>query len=134
VEREAAVIEWNRGPLAQVHGDALADPRVRVVHADLVAWLAATPERFDALCLDIDNGPQWTVTDDNASLYGAAGLDLLARRLSPGGVLAVWSAAASEPFAQALAERFAEVEVREVPVPRGDPDVVYLAHGAVDDL
>src|SRR5436190_18510735 len=57
VEREAAVIEWNRGPLREVHGDALADPRVRVVHADLVAWLAATPERFDALGLDIDTGP-----------------------------------------------------------------------------
>src|SRR5205807_751915 len=114
----------------EVHGDALRDGRVRCVRADLLDWLASTHERFDALCLDIDNGPQWTVTEDNAGLYGAAGLGLLARLLTPGGVLAVWSAAASEPFAQALAERFAQVEVREVPVPRGEPDVVYLAHGA----
>src|SRR3569833_2882341 len=68
VEREPAVIEWNRsGPLRTVHGDALADPRVTVVEADLVPWLASTSDRFDALCLDIDNGPEWTVTEGNAA-------------------------------------------------------------------
>jgi spermidine synthase len=128
VEREAAVIEWNRtGPLRAVHGGALADERVTVVEADLVKWMAETEERFDAVCLDIDNGPQWTVTEGNAQLYGHSGLDTLAERLRPGGVLAVWSAEASSAFTRRLKARFNEVQVLEVPVPRGEPDVVWLA-------
>jgi spermidine synthase len=131
VEREAAVIEWNReGPLRSVHGDALADPRVRVVEADLVAWLgSAWPagERFDALCLDIDNGPEWTVTEGNAELYAESGVDGLARLLRPGGVLAVWSAGAAPSFTDRLRARFADVRTVDVPVPRGEPDVLWFA-------
>jgi spermidine synthase len=128
VEREAAVIEWNRGgPLRSVHGDALADPRVRVVEADLLAWLRATEERFDALCLDIDNGPEWTVTEGNAELYAESGVDGLARLLRPGGVLAVWSAGAAPSFTDRLRGRFADVRTVEVPVPRGEPDVLWFA-------
>jgi spermidine synthase len=127
VEREAAVIEWNRGPLRPVHADALADPRVRCVCADLAAWLAGSSEPFDAICLDVDNGPEWTVSDGNAVLYGESGLALLAGRLTAGGVLAVWSASASEAFAERLLAGFDRVEVLTVPVPRGAPDVVYLA-------
>ncbi|GAB2752208.1 spermidine synthase [Amycolatopsis magusensis] len=128
VEREPAVIDWNRtGPLRAVHGDALSDPRVTVVEADLVRWLRETTDRFDALCLDIDNGPQWTVTAGNATLYSAAGLDTLADRLRPGGVLAVWSAEASDEFTASLQDRFNEVRVLEIPVPRGEPDVVWIA-------
>ena len=131
VEREAAVIEWNRsGPLRLVHGDALADPRVRVVEADLVAWLRSASfagERFDALCLDIDNGPEWTVTEGNAELYAESGVDGLARLLRPGGVLAVWSAGAASSFTDRLRARFADVRTVDVPVPRGEPDVLWFA-------
>jgi spermidine synthase len=126
VEREAAVIEWNRGPLRCTHGDALSDLRVRCVHADLLTWLGGG-ETFAAICLDIDNGPEWTVTDGNTALYSETGLDLLSRALLPGGVLAVWSAAASDAFAARLRARFARVEVVSVPVPRGEPDVVFVA-------
>jgi spermidine synthase len=128
VEREPAVIEWNRsGPLRTVHGDALADPRVTVVEADLVAWLASTSDRFDALCLDIDNGPEWTVTDGNAALYSGAGLSRLKELLNPGGVLAVWSAGAAPTFAARLREHFASVREVAVEVPRGEPDVLWFA-------
>ncbi|MFJ9783750.1 spermidine synthase [Amycolatopsis sp. NPDC101161] len=128
VERERAVIEWNRsGPLRTVHGDALADPRVRVVEADLVTWLASTSDRFDALCLDIDNGPEWTVTDGNAALYSGAGLSRLKELLNPGGVLAVWSAGAAPTFAARLREHFASVREVAVEVPRGEPDVLWFA-------
>lgn len=127
VEREAAVIAWNRGVLRSVHGDALSDPRVRCVQADLVPWLRTAGERFDAICLDVDNGPEWTVTEGNSLLYNEVGLSLLRDALSPGGVLAVWSASASPPFAALLRSRFDRVEVHEVPVARGEPDVVYVA-------
>jgi spermidine synthase len=130
VERERAVIEWNRGPLRARHGDALADPRARCVEADLLAWLPASGISFDGICLDIDNGPEWTVTDGNAALYDDAGLDMLAGALDPDGVLAVWSASASPAFAARLTERFENVETLLVSVPRGEPDVVFLARAS----
>lgn len=132
VEREPAVVGWHAGPLRPWSGGALDDPRVTVRRADLldvVADFAADPGAgtFDALCLDIDNGPDWTVTPGNARLYAPAGLDRLARLLTPRGVLAVWSANAAPAFEALLRGRFARVEARPVPVPRGEPDVVYLA-------
>jgi len=128
VEREPSVIDWNRtGPLRDINGNALADARVTVVQTDLVEWIGQTDERFDALCLDIDNGPLWTVTEGNATLYSPSGLINLAKRLRPGGVLAVWSAEASAAFTRRLRARFNEVQVIEVPVPRGEPDVVWVA-------
>ncbi|MFJ1706429.1 spermidine synthase [Kitasatospora sp. NPDC088346] len=132
VEREQAVIDWHRrGPLAAFSAGALDDPRVVVEHTDLLAYLAGPGEPYDALCLDVDNGPDWTVTEANAGLYGPAGLAAAHRRLAPGGVLAVWSAQPSEPFERALgAAGFVEVGTLEVDVVRGVPDVVHLARRA----
>ncbi|WP_407287901.1 spermidine synthase [Streptomyces sp. BP-8] len=132
VEREEAVIDWHRGgPLSAVSAAALADPRCAVLHTDLVAHLRGeTGPRttYDALCLDIDNGPDWTVTEDNGSLYSPTGLAACRDRLSPGGVLAVWSAQPSPAFEEALRNAgFSEVRTEEIPVVRGVPDVVHLA-------
>ncbi|MEU9120382.1 spermidine synthase [Streptomyces sp. NPDC048506] len=131
VEREAAVIDWHRtGPLAAVSARALADPRCEILHTDLVAHLhtGAGRDAYDALCLDIDNGPDWTVTEDNDSLYSPAGLAACRDRLTPGGVLAVWSAQPSTAFEEALRNAgFTGVRTEEIPVVRGVPDVVHLA-------
>ncbi|GAA3937023.1 spermidine synthase [Actinomadura viridis] len=144
IEREPAVIAWHAGPLAPFSGGALDDPRVTVERGDLVEWLATpTPasapaatgprdhphDTFDMVCLDIDNGPEWTVTPGNARLYGEDGLALLRRRLTERGVLAVWSAGAAPAFETLLRRRFARVRAHPVPVPRGEPDMVYLAQG-----
>jgi spermidine synthase len=129
VEVEPAVIGWHRpgGPLCPFSTGGLSDPRVTVVAADLADWLAAGADRYDAICLDVDNGPEWTVTARNAALYTGAGLAALAGRLAPGGTLAVWSAAAAPAFERRLRDRYAQLQVRTVPVPRGEPDVIYLA-------
>ncbi len=127
VEVEPAVVRWNRGPLAAHHGDALADPRVRVHVADVAAVLAGAAEaEFDAVCLDVDNGPDWVVVPQNARLYTPPGVAAALRVLAPGGVLAVWSASRVDALAAHLRERLVDVEVLEVPVPRGEPDVVVL--------
>ncbi len=127
VEREAAVIRWNRGHLASLHGDALADPRVVVHEADVADRIAAAaPGSFDAICLDTDNGPDWLVSPANARLYTDSGLSAAARALSPGGVLAVWSAAPSPALVARMGGLFTEVSTLEVPVERGAPDVVTL--------
>jgi spermidine synthase len=130
VEREGAVIDWHRAPgapLAPFHGHALEQPRVGIVHADLVEHLRSTPERYDALCLDIDNGPDWTVTDGNGGLYSGSGLASIRRVLRDGGVLAVWSAAPSPGFEERLRAHFVTVRRFDVELTRRSPDVVYLA-------
>lgn len=129
VEREPAVIDWHRrGPLSALSAAAFADPRTEILETDLVAFVNETYATYDALCLDIDNGPGWTVTDGNDSLYSAAGLTSCARVLKPGGVLAVWSARPSPEFEGTLRNAgFQRVRTEEIPVARGVPDVVHLA-------
>ncbi|MCC3772988.1 spermidine synthase [Streptomyces sp. UNOC14_S4] len=129
VEREEAVVDWHRrGPLAAVSGAALADPRTEILRTDLVAYLRTASVTYDALCLDIDNGPDWTVTEDNDGLYSPAGLRACHERLAPGGVLAVWSARPSAVFEDALRDAgFEGVKSEEITVARGVPDVVHLA-------
>jgi len=124
VEIEPAVVRWNRTYLRTA---ALDDPRVTVAVADLGAFLAAPGPAYDAVCLDVDNGPEWTVTAANAALYGADGLAAVDRRLPAGGTLAVWSANAAPAFEARLRALFRTVEVRTVAVSRGEPDVVYAA-------
>ncbi|MFF3633258.1 spermine/spermidine synthase domain-containing protein [Streptomyces sp. NPDC002250] len=128
-EREPAVIDWHRrGPLAEVSAAALGDPRTRIVEADLLTYVKETSDTFDALCLDIDNGPGWTVTEDNGGLYSPAGLAACARVLRPDGVFAVWSAEPSPEFEGTLRNAgFRQVRTEEVPVARGVPDAVHLA-------
>ncbi|MDX3522894.1 spermidine synthase [Streptomyces scabiei] len=129
VEREPSVIEWHRaGPLSEVSAQALRDARTAVVEADLVTYVNETSATFDALCLDIDNGPDWTVSDSNGNLYSPAGLASCARVLRPGGVLAVWSAQPSPEFEETLRNAgFQQVRTEEIEVARGVPDVVHLA-------
>ncbi|MEU6100265.1 spermidine synthase [Streptomyces flaveolus] len=131
VERERAVIDWHRsGPLAELSAGALTDPRTEIVEADLVGYVNETSATYDALCLDIDNGPDWTVTEGNDGLYSPAGLAGCARVLRPGGVLAVWSAQPSPEFEETLRNAgFQQVRTEEIPVARGVPDVVHLGIG-----
>jgi len=125
VEREPAVLRWNRGPLAPVNASALSDPRVHAYQADVVDWLADAPEgSLDAICLDVDNGPEWLVTPGNARLYAEDGLRTSARVLSPDGVLTIWSAAPVPAFVARMNECFAEVKVTQTSAGRGEPDVI----------
>jgi len=96
------VVEWNRGPLGELAGHPLRDPRVRVVVEDVGFTLRAHPGRFDAIVLDVDNGPAAFTSRLNSSLYGAAGLAAAHAALALGGVLTVWSAWEDDGFTQRL--------------------------------
>jgi spermidine synthase len=130
VEIEPTLVAWHRTHLSPFSDGALDDPRVRVVTADIVPWLRSTDERFDAIGLDTDNGPDWTVFDSNAALYDDDGPALLRSRLVPDGVLTVWSASASPAYADRLAAGIGPVRTYHVGVARGEPDVVYVARRA----
>ena len=124
----AAVADWNRGPLAALAGRPLDDPRVEVCCADVAALLAGAA--YDAILLDVDNGPEAVMLAGNAALYTAAGLRGLGAALAQGGRLAVWSADRSPRFEAGLstcglAWRRTEVPARGAP---GDPlHTLYLA-------
>jgi spermidine synthase len=115
----ACVVDWNRGPLASLSSDALSDPRVRLEIADVRRVVASPGDGFDAILLDVDNGPDAFTTAANAALYAPGGLAALRAALRPGGVLAVWSVSPSRAFEKALARaRFAS-EVVSLPARQG---------------
>lgn len=97
------VVAWNRGPLAEVAGRPLDDRRVQVVERDVVDVIAGSPSSFDAILLDVDNGPEALASTGNARLYSPRGLARIAQALRPAGVLAVWSVAGDERFTAKLA-------------------------------
>lgn len=127
VEIEERLIAWNRTYLAPFSGNGLLDPRTRIINADLLRWLRETDEQFDCICLDIDNGPDWTVTDANGGLYTDEGLAAVKRLLTPGGCATYWSATHAPHFAERLARHFGLVTELPVEQERGEPDYVYLA-------
>lgn len=126
VEIDPYIIQWNSTILAPISDHALSDPRTRLVHADLIEWLQHTDDTFDLICLDIDNGPDWKVFEQNSSLYDQVGLDMLTRCLNPKGCITFWSATPSPDFEYALKRRFESVKVLTVAQAHGDPDYIFL--------
>jgi len=97
-----AVVEWNRGPLGPLAGHPLKDKRVRVETQDVFVTLRSSPGQFDAVLLDVDNGPAAFTSANNAGLYDQRGIAVAHAALKPEGVLAVWAAQDDRKFAQRL--------------------------------
>jgi spermidine synthase len=109
-----AVIAWARGPMADLFGDSLEDPRASILSADVVEVIQSQPSAFDAILLDVDNGPEALIRKANDALYNPGGLKAIRRALRPGGVLAVWSSGPNGSFSGRL--RDAGFDVNEVGV------------------
>ena len=109
-----AVVEWNRGPLGALTEHALDDERVEVEVGDVLATLRAGEGRFDAILLDVDNGPAAFTQASNAGLYDNAGLLTIRAALRPEGVVAVWSAWDDRKFEHRLAHHGFTVETHHV--------------------
>ncbi|MDQ6973096.1 MAG: MnmC family methyltransferase [Mariprofundaceae bacterium] len=109
-----AVVRWNREHLGALAGFPLDDSRVRVLEKDVGKVMLEHEESFDAIMLDVDNGPDGFTREDNDSLYGYPGLTNAYDALKPGGVLTVWSAAPDLSFAQRLMKVGFEVEEKRV--------------------
>jgi spermidine synthase len=129
-ELSPAVVAWNRGPLADLAGRPLLDSRVTVREADVARILQAEQGAYDAILLDVDNGPVSLTRKGNDWLYARAGLNAAYAALRAQGVLAVWSAGPDRAFAKRLCR--AGFEVTEVCVrargPRGGGrHIIWLA-------
>ena len=125
-----AVVEWAHGPLASIHGGSLEDPRVRIEVDDVGALIRLGRGLYDAILLDVDNGPRGLSRPSNGGLYNAAGLAEAKAVLTPGGILAIWSAQADEDFTQRLGKAgFATeaIKVRASRAGRGARHHIWLA-------
>jgi spermidine synthase len=112
-----AVVEWARGPMADLFAGSTEDPRVQIEVVDVDQ--AIREGRWDAILLDVDNGPEAMTQAANDGLYGAAGLAAARRALKPGGVLAVWSEGPAPAFAKRLQRGGFDVEEVKVAAHRG---------------
>jgi len=109
-----AVVRWNREYLGIVAGFPLDDERVTVLEQDVGKVMRDHKEGFDAIMLDVDNGPDAFTRDDNHSLYGLRGLNNAYAALKPGGVLTVWSAFPDNAFTQRMIKVGFDVEAQRV--------------------
>jgi len=108
-----AVVAWARGPMAEVFADSLTDPRVSIREADVGHLIRSEASAFDAILLDVDNGPEGLTCKANDALYDLKGLSAARAALRPGGVLAVWSSTQNPKFTWRLGKAgFAVEEVR----------------------
>jgi spermidine synthase len=109
-----AVIAWARGPLAPLFAGCLDDPRVGLAQADVAQLIAAGRGAYDAILLDVDNGPDGLMVEANDRLYDLAGLGRAKAALRPGGVVAIWSAGPDRAFTQRLRQAGFSVEEKTV--------------------
>lgn len=122
------IVDWARGPMMDMTGGSLDDKRTRIVIDDVAHGIAQGG--WDAVLLDVDNGPDGLVRADNDRLYNEAGLAVLKRSLKPGGVAAIWSAAKDPAFTRRLVSagfRVEEVAVRARSNGKGPHHTIWFA-------
>ena len=125
------VVAWARGPLAELFGDSLTDQRVGIREADVGGLIRSGRATYDAILLDVDNGPEGLTREANDRLYDVKGLGAAKAALRPRGILAIWSSGPNAPFAKRLRDTGFDVE--EVAVrangPRGGArHVIWIAN------
>lgn len=124
-----AVVAWARGPMAEIFDGCLDDPRVTIQETDVGQLIRSRPAAWDAILLDVDNGPEGIVHKSNDALYSVQGLAAARSALKPGGVLAVWSQGPDNGFTRRLKQ--AGFAVEEVSTrangKRGARHVIWIA-------
>jgi len=125
-----AVIAWARGPMASIFAESLDDPRASILSGDVIEVIQSHASAFDAILLDVDNGPEGLIRKANDALYNPKGLKAVRRALRPGGVLAVWSSGPHPLFSKRLRDAgldVDEVAVRATTKRRGARHIIWFA-------
>lgn len=128
------IIEWAEGPMSGLTGETMSDPRLDLKICDVAALIDdandGTCEKYDAILLDVDNGPDGMVRADNNRIYSRTGLGKARDALKPGGIVSVWSAAPDHGFRRRLKEAGFDVEergVRSRPNNKGAHHTIWFA-------
>jgi spermidine synthase len=130
VELVAEIIDWARGPMATMTAECLDDPRVALRIDDVGEAIRSASSDYDAILLDVDNGPDGLVRRANNGLYTRNGLAAAKAALKPGGILAIWSAAQDNAFAKSLSDAgfiVDEVAVRARSNGKGAKHIIWFA-------
>lgn len=125
-----AVIAWAQGPLAPIFGDSLGDPRARIAEQDVSDLITQASADYDAILLDVDNGPDGLTRASNDKLYSAVGLGRARKALRPGGILLVWSSGPDAAFTRRLRDTGFSTEehvVRATRSGKGARHVIWTA-------
>lgn len=125
-----AVIAWARGPMASIFAESLDDPRASILSGDVIEVIQSHASAFDAILLDVDNGPEGLIRKANDALYDLTGLKAVRRALRRGGVLAVWSSGPHPLFSKRLRDAgldVDEVAVRATTKRRGARHIIWFA-------
>jgi spermidine synthase len=124
-----AVVAWARGPMVDIFGGSLDDPRVTILETDVARLIRSGSSTYDAILLDVDNGPEGLTAKANDRLYDKAGLAAAGAALKPGGVLAVWSQGPDGGFTKRLRETGFSVDEVKVRAngKRGARHVIWIA-------
>ncbi|MDQ7991175.1 MAG: hypothetical protein AAGC63_04675 [Propionicimonas sp.] len=131
VERAGPLVEWARAGVTEQLGRVATDPAVTLHHGDVVGFVRGTDRVWDAILLDVDNGPSFLIHADNAEVYTAGCLADCLDRLTPGGRLLVWCETASSPLELTLRRLAGRVEVIDVPIAREGREFTYALYRAV---
>jgi spermidine synthase len=123
------VVEWNRGPLGNCAKNPLQDPRTKLHVGDVRKLLSIKQPTFDAILLDVDNGPEGLTKKDNNSIYSLQGLDNIYKTLRPKGMLAIWSAGPDDQFTLRLKKAGFKADARVVRARpgKGSRHTIFLA-------
>ncbi len=130
VELVPEIIEWARGPMAELAQDCLDDPRVNLIMGDVAHVIDAARADYDAILLDVDNGPDGLVREDNNAIYSRMGLRAVRNALTSDGVAAIWSAGPDPAFNRRLEKsgfRVDEVKVASRSNGKGPKHVIWFA-------
>jgi spermidine synthase len=129
IEIVPAIIEWNKGILGSLNGFPLHDPRVCVLKSDIWDIIENPPVLFDAILLDVDNGPSAPALKQNRRLYTSKGLTLIKQALKDNGIFAIWSADPDTGFSQRLHKNGFSFRTCNLPIQKGNREnyIIYLA-------
>lgn len=128
IEIEKIIIDWNRCHFSDLNGGAIEDPRTVLIHSDLYDFLYQTKENFEAVLIDVDNGPNWLALEKNRRLYSERTLRKIKRILSRHGILATWSAQEDRVYREKLNKIFSRTEEIRVKgtVPKEGESLIYV--------
>lgn len=130
VERAGPLLEWARRGVTPQLGRLAGHPRVQLHHADIIGFVTTTTETWDAIVLDVDNGPSFLIHADNAEVYSERFLRACLTRLTRGGRLLIWCESASPALEIALHRLTPAVEAIDVPVSREGREFSYTLYRA----
>ncbi len=130
VEKEKTVVDWYKTYFGPYNGKSIEDPRVSIVVGDFLSFIRNTRIAYDSMCLDLDNGPDWLVWEENRVLYEESGLNQIKNVMKSGGCLGIWSSSRADLFEDRLRRIFKNASVHTINTTEMGKEVEYHIYTA----